>query len=430
MTRYYFILSFLMAITFTSVAQKTYLHCGLLIDGASDAVSEEMTIVVIDGIIESVETGYLEPASDDELIDLRDKTVMPGLIDLHVHLEGETSPNHYIKRFTQNPEVKAFESVGHARRTLKAGFTTVRDLGGSGVNIALRDAINEGQVDGPRILTSGKSIATTGGHADPSNGFRRDLEGDAGPKEGVADGEAQATEAVRWRYKNGADLIKITATGGVLSVAKSGDNPQFHKEELEAIVTTAKDYGFHVAVHAHGPLGMKRAVLAGVHSIEHGTLMTEEVMDLMMEHNTWYVPTLSAGKFVLQQIEDNPGYYPEVVRNKAGELGPKAMSNYTTAYNKGVKIAFGTDAGVFPHGDNWKEFVYMVEGGMAPMEAIQSATIRAAQLLGMENRLGSIEAGKTADIVAVDGNPLEQIEVMEKVVFVMKEGETYMTYSK
>lgn len=410
---------------FQLAAQKQFIQCGRLIDGKSDKLRLEMTIVVADGMIESVQKGYIAPENGiDRLIDCRNLTVMPGLMDMHVHIEGETSPDHYLKRFTQNREVTAFESLKYAERTLMAGFTTVRDLGGSGVNIALRDAINKGIVMGPRIFTCGKSIASTGGHADPSSGFRRTLEGDAGPREGVADGVAQCMEAVRWRYKNGADLIKITATGGVLSMAKNGQNPQFTQEEINAIVRTASDYGFHVAVHAHGAEGMKRAVLAGVHSIEHGTLMTPEIMDLMIERGTWYVPTITAGKFVAEKAKI-PGYYPEIIRPKALAIGPKIQATFAQAYKRGVKIAFGTDAGVYPHGENWKEFVYMTEAGMPPMEAIQSATMGGAMLLGLEDELGSIEAGKRADIIAVDGNPIENIEQMQNVRFVMKDGVIY-----
>ncbi len=423
MNKSLFLLLFLSC--FQLAAQKQYIQCGRLIDGKSDKVRREMTVIVADGRIESIEKGFLTPENEeDRLIDCRHLTVMPGLMDMHVHIEGETSPDHYLKRFTQNREVTAFESLTYAERTLMAGFTTVRDLGGSGVNIALRDAINKGLVTGPRIFTCGKSIASTGGHADPTSGFRRTLEGDAGPREGVADGVAQCTEAVRWRYKNGADLIKITGTGGVLSMAKNGENPQFSREEMNAIVQTAKDYGFHVAVHAHGAEGMKRAVLAGVHSIEHGTLMTPEIMDLMIEKGTWYVPTITAGKFVAEKAKI-PGYYPEVIRPKALAIGPKIQATFARAYKRGVQIAFGTDAGVYPHGENWKEFLYMTEAGMPPMEAIQSATMGGAMLLGMEDELGSVEAGKRADIIAVEGNPLENIAQMKQVRFVMKDGVIY-----
>ncbi len=290
--------------------------------------------------------------------------------------------------------------------------------------MALRDEIAKGMVPGPRIFTAGKSLATTGGHADPTNGLREDLTRDAGPEDGVVNGPADAAKAVRHRYKEGADFIKITATGGVLSVAKSGQNPQFTEPELRAIVATANDYGFHVAAHAHGAEGMKRAVRAGIKSIEHGTLMDDEVMDLMKEHGTYYVPTILAGVFVAEKAEID-GYFPEVVRPKAAEIGPKIHATFGKAFKAGVKIAFGTDSGVSPHGENAKEFGLMVSAGMPAMEAIQSATMSAAELLGIQGQLGSVEAGKIADLVAVQGNPLEDISILENVTFVMKEGVVY-----
>lgn len=382
-----------------------------------------MTIVVEGDKIVKVEKGYAQAAENDKVIDLKSKTVLPGLMDMHVHIEGETSRDNYIKRFTLNEADIAFNSTVYANRTLMAGFTTVRDLGGSGVNTALRNAINAGKVIGPRIFSAGKSIATTGGHADPTNGYRHDLMGDPGPKEGVINGEDEARKAVRQRYKNGADVIKITATGGVLSVAKDGSGPQFKMDELKAIVETAKEYGMITAAHAHGAEGMKRAVEAGITSIEHGTMMTPEVMDLMKQKGTYYVPTISAGKFVAEQAKIE-GYYPAVVVPKALAIGPQIQKTFAEAYKRGVKIAFGTDAGVFPHGENGKEFGYMVEAGMPPMEAIKSATSVAAKMLNAED-LGAIEEGKKADIVAVNDNPLENIHTMENVTFVMKGGEVY-----
>jgi imidazolonepropionase-like amidohydrolase len=305
-----------------------------------------------------------------------------------------------------------------------AGFTTVRDLGGSGVNIALRNAINQDLVIGPRIITAGKSIASTGGHADPTNGYRRDLMGDPGPKEGVINSPEEARQAVRQRYKDGADLIKITATGGVLSIAKDGSGPQFTDAELKAIIETARDYGMHVAAHAHGAEGMKRAVLAGVTTIEHGTKMTEEVMDLMKQKGTFYVPTIIAGKFVAEQAKV-AGYYHPAVVPKALEIGPQIQDTFQKAYKRGVKIAFGTDAGVFPHGENGKEFTYMVEAGMPPIEAILSATAVNAGILGMGDKIGTLEAGKFADVIATDENPMQNISTLEHVSFVMKQGVVY-----
>jgi imidazolonepropionase-like amidohydrolase len=318
----------------------------------------------------------------------------------------------------------AYNAIPLMERTLMAGFTTVRDLGGSGINISLRNAIAKRQVKGPRIYTAGKGIGTTGGHADPTNGYRKDLMGDPGPAEGVVNSDDDGRKAVRQRYKDGADLIKITATGGVLSLAKSGQNPQFTEDEIKAIVLTAKDYGFKVAAHAHGAEGMKRAIRAGVNSIEHGTMMDDETIELFKKHGTWYVPTITAGISVGDSSK-KPGYYPDVVARKAVEIGPQLKNTFAKAYKAGVKIAFGTDAGVFKHGQNWLEFVYMIEGGMPAMEAIKTATINAADLLGEKDRLGSIETGKLADIIAVDGDPLTSSQVFGKVVFVMKDGIVY-----
>lgn len=405
-------------------AQRIILHCGKLIDVTRGQVLSQYSIIIEGNKITGVQPGYIKAGGSDKLVDLKNKTVMPGLIDCHVHMEHQTNPNRYMETFTLNPADYAFQSVLYSERTLMAGFTTVRDLGGSGVNISLRNAINKKLIVGPRIYTAGKAIATTGGHADPTNGYRKDLMGDPGPAEGVANGPDECRQAVRQRYKDNADLIKITASGGVLSVAKSGENPQFTEEEIKAIVETAKDYGFKVAAHCHGAEAMKRAVRAGVTSIEHGTYMDEEVMQLMKQHGTYYVPTLIAGRSVADSAKI-PGYYPELVRPKALAIGPHLQGTFAKAYKAGVKIAFGTDAGVYAHGKNWLEFVYMHEGGMPVMETIQAATVTAAGLVGVSDILGSIEKGKLADIVAVDGDPIQDVQVMGKVSFVMKDGIIY-----
>lgn len=413
----------LMMVLTTVFGQQTILHCGTLIDGKSNKTFSKRSVIIEKGRIVSVKKGYEKGTAEDIIIDLKDKTVMPGLMDMHTHLSGQSSPTRYMDRFTKNLDDYAYMSVPFAEKTLMAGFTTVRELGGP-VSIALRNAIKAGHVKGPRIFAAGKSLATTGGHADPTNGMRFDFMGDPGPTEGVVNGIADARKAVRRRYKNGADLIKITATGGVLSVAKNGQNPQFKEDEIRAIVETAKDYDMHVAAHAHGAEGMKRAIRAGVRSIEHGTLMDDEAMELMKKHGTYYVPTISAGEFVYEKAKE-PGYYPEIIRPKALAIGPQIKNTFAKAYKAGVKIAFGTDSGVSYHGDNGHEFAFMVEAGMSPMEAIQSATRVAAELLGVEDELGTIEKGKIADVVAVTGNPLKNISLMTKIDFVMKAGTVY-----
>jgi imidazolonepropionase-like amidohydrolase len=418
-------LSIAIIISCSSFSQNTYLHCGKLLDTKSGKVLDEKTIIISGKNIQSIENGFVMPNNQsDFVIDLKEKTVLPGLIDMHVHIESESNPKKYIERFTDNEADIAFKSTVYAKVTLLAGFTTVRDLGGTGVNIALRNAINRGDVEGPRIFTAGKSIATTGGHADPTNGMKKYLMGDPGPNEGVVNSLGDARKAVRQRYKNGADNIKITATGGVLSVAKSGQNPQFTLEEIKEICKTAKDYGMTIAAHAHGDEGMQRAIIGGVTTIEHGTLMSDETMELMKQYGTYYVPTITAGKEVAEKA-NIPGFYPELVVPKALEIGPKIQKTFAKAYKKGVKIAFGTDAGVFKHGDNAKEFGYMVEAGMPAMEAIQSATITSAKVLGLDNQLGEIKAGYLADIIAVNDNPVENVKTLEKVVFVMKDGIIY-----
>ncbi|MDT7829435.1 amidohydrolase family protein [Pricia sp. S334] len=419
-----FLFSILTASTQTASAQDKYLQCGSIVDTESGEVLSEKTLVISGNRIKSIEDGFVNGSKTDTVIDLKNRTVLPGFIDMHVHLESESGPKAYLDRFTNNEADLAFNSVGFAKSTLMAGFTTVRDLGGSGVNIALRKAVDNDRVEGPRIFTAGKSIATTGGHADPSNGMRKDLTGDPGPKEGVVNSPEEARKAVRQRYKNGADVIKITATGGVLSVAKSGQNPQFTVEEIKAITETAKDYGMLTAAHAHGDDGMQRAIKGGIKTIEHGTLMSDETMEMMKENDTYLVPTITAGRQVAEKAKID-GYFPPVVAKKAAEIGPMIQSMFERAYKKGVPIAFGTDAGVFPHGLNAKEFGYMVEGGMPVMEALKSATVTPAELLGMGKELGQLKAGFLADIVAVEENPENNVDTLENVVFVMKDGVVY-----
>lgn len=416
-------LSFLMS--FSLIAQTTYLHCGQIFDSASGKMKKEQTIIVEGSVISKVKKGYAVAEYDEiQVIDLKSKTVYPGFIDMHVHIESESNPKAYLNRYRLNEADVAFDAAVHAKRSLMAGFTTVRDMGGSGVNIALRNAIAQGKVPGPRIFTAGKTLASTGGHGDPTNGNKAAFQGDPGPKDGVVNSVEDARKAVRQRYKNGADWIKITATGGVLSVAKSGENPQFTKEEIKAITSTANDYGMKVAAHAHGDEGMYRAVASGVKTIEHGTMMSKRTMELMKEKQAYLVPTITAGKQVVEKAKI-PGYYPAIIVPKALKVGPKIQETFKKAYAIGVPIAFGTDAGVFPHGLNAKEFGYMVEVGMPASEALQTATIINAALLGSENELGQIKSGFYADLVASEANALDEIATLENITFVMKNGVVY-----
>jgi len=401
------------------------LHCGKLFDSRSGKLLGAHTVVVRNGKVAEVLAGRAEAVANATAIDLSGHTCMAGWTDLHVHMASQSSPQSYSEGFRLDDVDFAFRSVGFAEKTLMAGFTSVRDLGGE-VTPHLRDAINQGLVKGPRIWAAGKSIATTGGHADPSNGYNDRLAhliGPPGPTEGVINSTDDARQAVRQRYKDGSDVIKITATGGVLSYAKSGDAPQFTVDEVKAIVDTAKDYGYKVAAHAHGEEGMYRAVAGGVTSIEHGTLMSDRVMALMKQKGTWYVPTIYAGRFVADKAKID-GYFPDIVRPKAARIGAMIQDTAAKAYRNGVKIAFGTDMGVGPHGDNAREFLYMVEAGMPAAYALQAATLHAAEVLGVDDQ-GVVEAGKRADIIAMPGDPLADIGNVMKVDFVMKDGVVY-----
>ena len=412
---------------FMSISQAdTYIYASKLITAENSKAHSNKTVIVKNNKIVSIKDGKLTGEESDTFVDLTGYTLMPGFMDMHVHLSFQNEgPSGYMKRFTNNEADYTIEAVRYAEITLNAGFTTVRNVGDIyNETVALRNAINKGKVVGPRIYTAAKAIATTGGHADPSNSYSKRLMGKPGPVEGVVNGVAQAREAVRQRYKDGADLIKITATGGVLSVAKNGQNPQFMDDELTAIVQTAKDYEMTVSVHAHGKEGMKRAILAGVDSIEHGTYMDNEIFKLMRKHDVYYVPTILAGNFVAEKAKID-GYFPDIVRPKAAAIGPVIQSTFAKAHENGVMIAFGTDSGVSAHGDNGQEFALMVEAGMSEMDAIRSATLNAAKLLKVEDTLGTIEAGKLADLVAVKGDPLENISLLQNINFVMKDGKVY-----
>lgn len=400
------------------------IHAGNLIDVETGKIESRKSIVIKNSRITSVSDGYINKSDFQEYFDLKDSYVLPGLMDAHVHLAQEYVPKAE-RDLKVEPEFNAIFAAANAIKTLNAGFTTVRNVGDGGMEtISLRNAINKGIVPGPRILTSGKTIATTGGHGDPTNGLPTDLYEPPTPEEGVVDSFEDIKKAVRQRYKDGTDGIKITATGGVLSVAKSGENPQFTNNELEALISIAKDYGLWVAAHAHGKEGMLRAVNAGVTSIEHGTFMDSEVMDAMKKNGTYYVPTILAGEWVAEKSKiDN--FFPELVRPKAAKIGPQILDTFTKAHKYGVKIAFGTDSGVSAHGDNWQEFALMVKGGMSPLETIQSATLETAKLFKLENEIGKIKTGFSADIIALRDNPLENIESLKDISFVMKEGTRY-----
>ncbi|MES2130379.1 MAG: amidohydrolase family protein [Pseudomonadota bacterium] len=397
--------------------------CGRLLDVKAGTWREKVSIVIDNGSVKSI--GPMAPGAGH--VDMSAYSCLPGFIDMHVHMAEETEKQADSLRNTisLNPADIALRSVAYARRTLDAGFTTVRDLGApNGVNIALKRAIANGAIAGPRMYTAGKIISTTGGHGDPTNNRNYEFSHAVGPMDGIVNSADEGREAVRARYKEGADLIKVTATGGVLSQAANGQNAQYTEDELRAIVSTARDYGFRVAAHAHGNEGIKRALRAGVDSIEHGTYMDDEAIALFKKTGAYYVPTISAGRYVADKAKE-PDYFSPLVRPKAAAIGPLIQGTFARAYKAGVKIAFGTDAAVYPHGDNAKEFAYMVEAGMPALEAIRAATLSAAALLDQSARLGSVEPGYAADIVAVSGDPLKDIGVLQQVKFVMKEGVVY-----
>ena len=417
------VLAVLCTAALPALAQTTVLHCGQLADVRGQRLLREQSIVVEGKKIARVEAGYAAPAGAT-VVDLKSHTCLPGWIDLHVHLSAQINPRSQLEGYTLNPGDYALQAAGNAEKTLLAGFTTVRDLGGPyATGVALRNAVRAGTIRGPRVYAAA-FMTSTGGHGDSSNGLRRDLAGNPGPDQYIINGADEARKAVRQAYKEGFDQIKITTTGGVLSIAKSGDAPLLTDEELAAIVSTARDYGFKVAAHAHGAEGLKRAVRAGVQTIEHGTYLDDEGFALMKKNGTWLVPTISAGKYVAERAKE-PGFFPEIIRVKAAAIGPQIQEMFARAYKAGVKIGFGTDTGVGPHGDNAKEFIYMVEAGMPAMEAFRAATLEAATILGAQDQFGTLEPGKLADIVAVPGDPTKDITAVTRVAFVMKEGVAY-----
>jgi len=405
-----------------SLQADVIIHAGHVFDTVTGEFKAKQSIVINKNKIKAVESGYIKISNEDHYIDLKEAFVMPGLMDAHVHLAQEYQPKAE-RDVAVESEYATLYAAANAKKTVEAGFTTVRNLGDGGMQtISLRKAIARGLLVGPRIITSGKTLATTGGHGDPTNGRSKDDYSPPSPEDGVIDSYEDAKKAVRQRYKDGVDGIKITATGGVLSVAKSGQNPQFMKDELAGIIETAQDYGLWVAAHAHGTEGIIRAVEAGVNSVEHGTYLDETGMDLMIAKGTYYVPTIMAGEWVAEKAKiDN--FFPELVRPKAAAIGPQIQSTFAKAYKRGVKIAFGTDSGVSPHGDNWQEFVLMVEAGMPVAEAIQSATIETAKLFRLDDALGQIKINYLADIVATNEDPTKNVSALGNIVFVMKDGE-------
>ena len=399
------------------------IKAGSFVDVVSGMMLRNQIILIQNDTIIAVGSSITIP-KDAEIIDLSNATVLPGLIDCHTHITSEPGNDYYADMFRKTPVDNAIMAPTYARRTLEAGFTTIRDVGAAAfVDVALRNAINSGDVVGPRLQVATLFIGSTGSHGD-MNGFSPYLDFKMpAHMSGVADGVEGVKEQVRYNIKYGADVIKFGASAGVLSEEESVGAPQYSQEEMNAIVDEAKRWGRKACAHAHGTEAIKMAIKAGVASVEHGSLLDDECIELMKQKGTYYDPTIFVGNYVIAEFAKKG--YPEKILNKARMIVPVVGSSFSKAVKAGVKIAFGTDAGVFPHGLNAKQFAYMVKFGQTPMQAIQSATVQSAVLLGWSRKIGSIEKGKFADIIAVVGNPLDNITLLENVSFVMKGGVVY-----
>lgn len=406
----------------------TVVRCGHLIFDARQPARTNVTIVAKDGVIEKIVDGFDVQTRGGtkgtglEEIDLRDQWVLPGLIDCHVHLSMVIDRESRLRGFTETDELTTLRAAQNAATTLKAGFTTVRDLGAEpAVIFALRDAINMGVAQGPRIIAAGRAISITGGHGDPTTGQRIDMPIEPKETEALGDGVDACVKAVRQQVKLGANVIKLTATGGVLSPVATGTGQHFTDAELKAIIETAHSLGRKAAAHAHGTDGINAALRAGVDSIDHGTYLDDESIRLFKQTGAFHVPTMLAGAAVAQNALE-PGYYPSMVVPKALAVGPRIREAVKKSHAAGVRIAFGTDAGVFRHGLNAQEFSLMVEAGMTAQEAIVAATVNAAELLGMSEKIGTLEVGKQLDLIGVSGDPMGDVSVLERVGVVVKGG--------
>jgi imidazolonepropionase-like amidohydrolase len=404
----------------------TVIHAGKLLDKPGSPPRGPSTVIIRNGKIAEILPGHQQGPAGATLIDLKDKFVLPGLIDSHVHLDSDAGGNAaLIEAVTDSPARAAYRAAGNAKKTLMAGFTTVRNLGdGTGATLALRDAVAAGELPGPRIIDAGRSISTTSGHMDATLSVSEDLHDSIG-QENLCDGVESCRQAIRKQVRRGVDVIKIATTGGVNSRIGAGLGRQLFDDEVKALVDTAHLYGKKVAVHAHGDDGVNIALAAGADSIEHGTMMTDESIKLFKAAGAYYVPTLSTVNGYLERLAANPNAYPpDVLAKVQWRIGVTGKS-LAKAYPAGVKIAFGTDAGVSKHGRNADEFELMVKHGMPASAAIQAATMNAATLLGVEKEVGSLEPGKAADLIAVAGDPIADITILKSVRFVMKDGRVF-----